>query len=106
MAAVVPKRSARRDLSGGSAAVGPLRSTQGIAAAIDRCTLLTTGEAAAVLRGPVGPGHAAGPMRTACPGDGPTDEAACVQVQVIEGHSDWSPATLADGYAELGGVGD
>jgi len=89
-----------------AAVVVVLLATHGIAAAMDRCTLLTAGEAAAAVGGPVGPGYAAGPMQTACQWDGTADEAAYVQVQVIDDPSYWSPPTLADGYAELTGIGE
>lgn len=87
-------------------ALSVLVATHGIAAAMDRCILLTAGEAAAAVGGPVGPGYAAGPMQTACQWDGTADAAAYVQVQVIEDPGDWSPPTLADGYTELAGTGE
>lgn len=72
----------------------------------DRCALLSAAEAAAAIGGPVGSGYAAGPGDTACQWDGTSNDGSYVQVQVIADPSSWSPPSLADGYAQLSGIGE
>jgi hypothetical protein len=70
-----------------------------------RCALISEEEAAAALGAAVRPGAQAGPMGTACQWDARADDAAWVQVQVIDDTGYWSTPSLAPGFRRISGVG-
>jgi hypothetical protein len=71
------------------------------------CSLFTAAEIEEVLGAPVGEGHVAGPMGSACQWDGSNagDEAVNAQIQLIDDTRYWEKHTGAKGYELLHGIG-
>lgn len=71
------------------------------------CSLFTTAEIKEILGAPVGDGHVAGPLGSACQWDGNSagDDGVYAQIQLINDTHYWEKHTGAQGYEVLHGIG-
>ncbi|HEY3025661.1 MAG TPA: hypothetical protein VGJ55_05890 [Pyrinomonadaceae bacterium] len=71
------------------------------------CSLFTSVEIKELLGAPVGEGHVAGPLDSACQWDGSSsgDDPVYAQIQLINDTHYWEKHTGAKGYEALRGIG-